>query len=90
MESSRTLVLQDVVAELMAATGQSDELCKAFVKSLFTAVGDQLVANGEATLKGIGRFVVCARGRPHRLSRRQCYRYPRRVRAVQRGVPRFR
>lgn len=58
MESSRTLVLQDVVAELMAATGQSDELCKAFVKSLFTAVGDQLVANGEATLKGIGRFVV--------------------------------
>lgn len=58
MESNRTLVLQDVVAELMSATGKPEELCKAFVKILFATVGDQLVANGEATLKGIGRFVV--------------------------------
>ncbi len=58
MESSRTLVLQDVVAELVSATGKSEDLCKTFVKCLFAAVGDQLVANGEVTLKGIGRFAV--------------------------------
>ncbi len=58
MENNRTLVLQDIVAELTAATGKSEALCQAFVKNLFAVVAEQLAANGEAVLRGIGKFVV--------------------------------
>lgn len=58
MESSRVLVLQDVIASLMAETGTSEALCRSFVGEMFALVAERLLEGEAVEIKGVGRFDV--------------------------------
>lgn len=58
MESSRVLVLQDVIASLMAETGTSEALCRSFVGEMFAIVAERLLDGEAVEIKGVGRFDV--------------------------------
>lgn len=58
MESSRVLVLQDVIASLMAETGTSEALCRSFVGEMFALVAERLLEGETVEIKGVGRFEV--------------------------------
>lgn len=58
MESSRVLVLQDVIASLMAETGTSEALCRSFVGEMFALVAERLLDGEAVEIKGVGRFDV--------------------------------